>query len=88
MPRRATENNRISIAVDNRKYCHTYYIACFHVTPNRLLTAAPILKTSDVNQNVFTAFAMGVLVASNENCMVVAVTAEKKVATVDKFSKF
>lgn len=42
----------------------------------------------DVNQNVLTALARGVSVVSNENCMVVAVTAEKKVATVLRLSKF
>ena len=66
----------------------TYYIACFHVTPSRLFTAAPILNTRDVNQNEFTAFAKEVSVISNENCMVVAVTAEKNVATVLRFNKF
>ena len=66
----------------------TYYIACFHVTPSKLFTAAPILNTSDVNQNEFTAFCNGPLVMSNENCIVVAVTAEKNVATVLRFSRF
>ena len=66
----------------------THYIACFHVRPNRLFTAAPMLNTRDVNQNEFTALASGVLVISNENCMVVAVTAEKKVATVLRLSRF
>lgn len=47
-----------------------------------------MLNTSDVNQNEFTALANGVSVISKENCMVVAVTAEKKVATVLRFSRF
>lgn len=66
----------------------TYYIACFHVSPRRLLTAAPMLKTRDVNQKPLTLLARLVFVDSKENCMVVAVTALKKVATVDRFSRF
>ena len=66
----------------------THYIACFHVSPSRLLTAAPMLKTNDVNQKVLTALATVVSVFSKENCIVVAVTAEKNVATVLRFSKF
>ena len=68
--------------------CTTYYMACFHVSPRRLLTAAPILNTRDVNQKPFTLFASLVSVWSNENCMVVAVTALKNVATVDRLSRF
>ncbi len=67
---------------------HTHYIACFHVTPSKLLTAAPILNTKDVNQNELTAFASFESVVSNENCIVVAVTALKKVATVLRFNRF
>ena len=63
-------------------------MACFHVTPSRLLTAAPMLNTNEVNQNEFTAFANGLSVISKENCMVVAVTAEKNVATVLRLSRF
>ena len=66
----------------------TYYMACFHVRPRRELTAAPMLNTSEVNQKPFTLFASRVSVWSNENCIVVAVTAEKNVATVDRLSKF
>ena len=62
-------------------------MACFHVTPSRLLTAAPIENTSEMNQNPFTLLASKVSVWSKENCMVVAVTAEKKVATVDKLRR-
>ena len=47
----------------------------------------PILNTSDVNQNALTAFAAGLLVSPNENCMVVAVTEEKKAATAEKLSR-
>lgn len=66
----------------------TYYIACFQVTPSRLLTAAPILKTREVNQNELTALARVLSVISKENCIVVAVTALKNVATVLRFNKF
>ena len=62
-------------------------MACFHVNPRRLLTAAPIENTREVNQNPLTESARGSPVLSKENCSVVAVTAEKNVATVDKFSK-
>lgn len=49
---------------------------------------SPMLKTSDVNQNALTAFAAGPPVSLNENCRLVAVTEEKKVAIVDRFNKF
>lgn len=62
----------------------TYYIACFQVSPSKLLTAAAMLKTREANQKLFTASLRGVPVESNENCKVVAVTAEKKVATVER----
>jgi hypothetical protein len=32
----------------------TYYIACFHVSPSRLFTAEPMLKTRDANQKQLT----------------------------------
>ena len=38
----------------------TYYMACFQVSPRRLLTAAAILKTIEMNQNAFTASSSGV----------------------------
>lgn len=41
-----------------------------------------MLKTSDRNQNELTASDRGLPTSSNENWRVVAVTAEKKVATV------
>ena len=63
-------------------------MACFHVSPRRLLTAAWMLKTNDVNQNALTATANGLVPMLYENCNVVAVTAEKNVATVLRFSKF
>lgn len=66
----------------------TYYMACFQVSPSRLLTAAAILNTRDVNQKPFTAFAMDELRDAKEYCKQVAVTAEKKVAIVDRLSKF
>jgi len=49
---------------------------------------SPILKTSDVNQNALTALAAGLVVTPNENCKLVAVTEEKKVATVERLSRF
>lgn len=63
-------------------------MACFQVTPSRLLTAAPILNTREVNQNELTALARVLSVISKENCIVVAVTALKNVATVLRFNKF
>ena len=48
---------------------------------------SPILNTSDVNQNALTAFAAGLLVSPNENCKLVAVTEEKKVAMVERLSR-
>ena len=65
----------------------THYIACFQVTPSRLFTAAPIEKTNDVNQKPLTLFCRELSVMVYENCIVVAVTAEKKVATVDRLSR-
>ena len=47
----------------------------------------PMLKTREVNQNAFTALAAALWVSAYENCRVVAVTAEKKVATVDRLSR-
>lgn len=38
-------------------------VACIHVSPSRLLTAALILKTSDVNQKPLTALAVAVAVS-------------------------
>lgn len=77
-----------SVTLADTKQRHTHYIACFQVTPSRLLTAAPILNTRDVNQNELTALASFESVVSNENCIVVAVTALKKVATVLRFNRF
>lgn len=65
----------------------TYYIACLHVSPSKLLTAAPTEKTSEVNQNPLTESDSGSPVLSKENCNVVAVTAEKNVATVERFNR-
>ena len=65
----------------------TYYIACFHVSPRRLFTAAPILKTSEANQKALTVSAKRVRLRAKEACRVVAVTAEKKVATVERFRR-
>lgn len=66
----------------------TYYIACFQVSPRRLFTAAAILNTSDENQKAFTESDSTLPVDWYENCKVVAVTAEKNVATVDRFNRF
>ena len=46
-----------------------------------------MLNTSDVNQNALTAFAAAPLVSLNENCILVAVTEEKKVAMVERLSR-
>jgi hypothetical protein len=62
-------------------------MACFQVSPSKLFTAALILKTRDRNQKQFTALAIESFGSSNENWRVVAVTAEKKVATVDKLRR-
>ena len=63
----------------------TYYMACFQVSPRRLFTADAILNTNEMNQNKFTASDSWVPTWSKENCNVVAVTAEKNVATVLRF---
>ena len=62
-------------------------MACFHVNPKRLLTAAAMLNTIEVNQKALTAFSSGVPWLSKVYCKVVAVTAEKNVATVDKLRR-
>lgn len=66
----------------------TYNAACIHDSPRRLFTAALILNTRDVNQNAFTASSVKLEFDSNENCIMVAVTPENKVATVDRFKRF
>lgn len=67
----------------------THYMACFQVNPSRLLTAAAMLNTKEANQKLLTAADRGSLGSSSyENCMVVAVTAEKKVAMVERLSRF
>ena len=65
----------------------TYYIACFQVNPRRLLTAAAMLKTIEANQKQLTESAILVLSSAKENCRVVAVTAEKNVATVERLRR-
>lgn len=62
-------------------------MACFHVKPRRLLTAAAMLNTIEVNQKALTASSIGVLWLWKVYCSVVAVTAEKNVATVDRFRR-
>ena len=56
-----------------------------HCTPG---VDSPILRTRDENQNALTAFATGLLVSLTENCKLVAVTEEKKVAMVNKLVGF
>ena len=68
-------------------YGISYYMACFHVNPKRLLTAAAMLNTIEVNQKALTASSSGVPWVSKVYCKVVAVTAEKNVATVDKLRR-
>lgn len=63
-------------------------MACFHVNPRREFTAAAMLNTRDPNQKQLTASGSGAPVLPYENCKVVAVTAEKNVATVERLSKF
>lgn len=65
----------------------TYYMACFQVSPSKLFTAAPMLKTRERNQKQFTELATELCSSSNENWRVVAVTAEKKVATVERLRR-
>jgi hypothetical protein len=62
-------------------------MACFQVKPSRLLTAAATLNTIEVNQKPLTASSSGVLWLLKVNCIVVAVTAEKNVATVDRLRR-
>lgn len=63
------------------------YMACFQVSPKRLFTAAAILNTREANQKQLTAVESLLFSNSYENCKVVAVTAEKNVATVERLSK-
>jgi hypothetical protein len=62
-------------------------MACFHVTPSKLFTAAAMLKTIEENHKLLTASLAGECSSSKENCRVVAVTAEKKVATVERLRR-
>lgn len=48
---------------------------------------SPMLKTSDANQNALTAFALAVFVTLYENCRLVIVTEENRVAMVDRLSR-
>jgi aerobic-type carbon monoxide dehydrogenase small subunit (CoxS/CutS family) len=54
-------------------------------TAKRLLSAAPILRTKEQNQKVFTVEIIGVKDWGTEICSIEAVTAEKNVATVARF---
>ena len=63
-------------------------MAGFQVKPSSELTAAAMLKTKDTNQKQLTATETASFAGNTyENCIVVAVTAEKKVATVDKLRR-
>jgi hypothetical protein len=53
--------NRMLRRADEAYEDISYYIACFHVKPRRLLTAAAMLNTIEVNQKALTAFSSGVL---------------------------
>ena len=63
-------------------------MACFQLNPINPLTAAATLNIIDVNQKPFTIFASVELVSSKENCNVVAVTDEKKVASVEMLRRY
>lgn len=65
----------------------THYNACSHMYASRLLTTDAILNTNEQNQKLLTTIWSVVLASLTENCKVVAVTAEKKVATVDNVRK-
>jgi len=84
---RATGDSHL-IPNTSRTQDRTYYMDCFQVRPRRLFTAAAILKTNEENQNALTDFSSRPSVNRHEDCKVVAVTPEKNVATVDKFSRF
>ena len=59
------------------------YRATLHIQCENL----PILNTSEVNQSALTIFAAVLLVSPNENCILVTVTEEKKVAIVERLSR-
>jgi hypothetical protein len=63
----------------------THYVVRLQATARRLVSAAPILRTREQNQNVFTVERIGVKRWGIEICSTVAVTAEKNVATVARF---
>lgn len=65
----------------------TYKIAWVHVSASRLLIAELMLKTKEMNQKALTAFASLPVFTVYENWNIVAVTPEKKVATVARSSK-
>lgn len=71
----------------NRPLQATYKTACVHDKPSKLLTAALILNTREVNQNAFAAPYNTVGGdAFHENWSIVAVTPENKVAIIERFS--
>ena len=68
----------LTAAAEGYDYKKVFHVQCEN---------SPILNTSDVNQNALTAFAAALSVSPNENCKLVAVTEEKKVAIVERLSK-
>ena len=71
-------NKLLTAAAGGCDYKRVFHMQCEN---------SPILNTSDVNQNALTAFAAALLVTPNENCKLVAVTEEKKVAMVERLRR-
>ena len=65
----------------------TCYMACFQISPRRLLTADAMLNTIEVDREAFGASSSGVPSLSEVYRNVVVVTAEKTVATVVKLRR-
>lgn len=73
--------NRKSIFREGRRYSGDWWTR----TPSKLFVAEAMLRTSDANQQLLTIFEEVVPSADwYENCRVVAVMLEKKMATVAK----
>ena len=60
----------------------SYIDDLLHVMPSKLLIPDETLKINDRNQKKLTTLPNGVFESGSENCRVVAVTLEKKVAIV------
>lgn len=71
--------NRTSVA----DVIDTNWNVCFQTMANKLLIAAPMLRTREQNQKVFTIVMTGLTETEYDICSIVAVTPEKKVAPVD-----